>query len=877
MFKRKKKDTAEHQDWTPHWALKTAYRVWMIIFTVAKVMMGAVATVALICVVCAFAVLGTLSEYLEGDILPTANLVLDNYEMDAPSTVYCVNSDGQIEVLQELYASTDWKMATYEEIPQALIDAAVAIEDKRFYEHQGVDWFTTVKAFANMFFGESTVGGSSITQQLIKNITKDDSVTVQRKVQEFFRATLVEKNNDKKAIIEEYLNTIYLGQGCRGVKSAAEAYFGKELQTLTIAECASLISITNNPSLFDPYNEKVFTYQGTDMNGMQRNQHRQRLVLGEMLSQGYITREEYDEAIAQELVLKNEIPKEEKWIKCSNEECDYEGVRKSYTETDKNIKCPKCGAVPTEIADSSQEVYPYFVDVVVQDVAKAMAEQDGIEKWNDDVFEEYLQRITTGGYSIYSTIDLKVQKQIDKIYKNLDNIPKVKSAQQLQSAIIVVDNETGDIVGMAGGVGEEKAHFGQNRATKSKLQSGSSIKPLTVYAPGFEQGTISPATVITDLPITYSGGAWPKNDNRKYSYSRTIYSGIEDSVNAVAANTAKAIGLDYAYNFAKESFGISTLIDEDIQLSSLALGAQERGVTVRDMANAYATFANEGTYRTGRTWTKVYDRNGNVVLTNEQTSKQILSEKAVNYTNYCLTNAVIRGTGTRANFASGYVAGKTGTTSSARDRWFCGYTNYYTAVVWCGFDWPEKINLSYNPAAQLWKDVMKPLHDGLKNVRLYDAGKMTSATVCLDSGMLATDECKNDIRGDRTQTVAVYPEDRPKGSCTHHVSVDFCVTGDGVANEYCFKFAGVDSTVVIEQKSLVKITQSKFEEIQKAMKHGLTDIFLQNNYIYLTTDEGADAAYKGLDGKVNAGITAPYKVCTKHTANIWGDVDGMPE
>ena len=875
MFLRKKKDTAERQDWTPHWSLKTAYRIWMVVFSVVKVMMGAAATVMLIGVVCAFAVLGTLSEYLEGDILPTANLVLDNYEMDAPSTVYCVNSDGEIEVLQELYASTDWKKATYDEIPQALIDAAVAIEDKRFYEHQGVDWFTTVKAFANMFFGESTVGGSSITQQLIKNITKDDSVTVQRKVQEFFRATLVEKNNDKKTIIEEYLNTIYLGQGCRGVKSAAEAYFGKELQSLTIAECASLISITNNPSMFDPYNDKIFTYQGTDMNGMQRNQHRQRLVLGEMLSQGYISQEEYDEAIAQELVLKNEIPKEERWIKCANEECDYEGLRKSYTETDKNIKCPKCGTVPTEIADSSQEVYSYFVDVVVQDVAKAMAQQDGIEKWNDDVFEEYLQRITTGGYSIYATIDLDVQKQVDKIYKNLDNIPKVKSAQQLQSAIVVIDNETGDIVGMAGGVGEEKAHFGQNRATKSKLQSGSSIKPLTVYAPGFEQGTISPATVITDLPIRYSGGAWPKNDNKKYSYSRTIYSGVEDSVNAVAANTAKTIGLDYSYEFAKENFGISTLVEDDIQLSSLALGAQHIGVTVRDMANAYATFANEGTYRTGRTWTKVYDRKGNVVLTNEQTSKQILSEKAVNYTNYCLTNAVVRGTGNRANFASGYVAGKTGTTSSARDRWFCGYTNYYTAAVWCGFDWPEKITLSYNPAAQLWKDVMKPLHDGLKNVRLYDAGKMTSVTVCLDSGKLATDECKNDIRGSRTQTVAVYPEDRPSGYCKHHVSVDFCVTGDGVANEYCFKFATVDSSVVIEKKSLVKLTQSKFEEIQQAMKHGLTDIFLQNNYIYLTTDEGEDAVYKGLDGKVNAGIKAPYKVCTKHTANIWGDVDGM--
>ena len=178
-----------------------------------------------------------------------------------------------------------------------------------------------------MFFGESTVGGSSITQQLIKNITQNDSVTVQRKVQEFFQATLVEKNYDKKIIIEEYLNSIYLGQGCRGVRSAAEAYFGKELQTLTVAECASLISITNNPSLLDPYGEKEFKYAGEIMNGRQRNRHRQLLVLGELLNQGYITRDEYDEAVAQELVLKSSIAEEDRWVECSNESCGYEGIR----------------------------------------------------------------------------------------------------------------------------------------------------------------------------------------------------------------------------------------------------------------------------------------------------------------------------------------------------------------------------------------------------------------------------------------------------------------------------------------------------------------------------------------------------------------------
>ena len=865
MSKNKKQDMPERQNWTPHWCLNLAYKIWMAVFSASKVIIGAVATVVLIGVVCAFSFAGILGEYLEGDILPDANLVLESYELDAPSTVYCVNDAGQIQVLQELYASTDWKKADYEDIPQALIDAAVAIEDKRFYEHQGVDWFTTIKAFANMFFGESTVGGSSITQQLIKNITEDDSVTVQRKVQEFFRATLVEKNYDKNLIIEEYLNSIYLGQGCRGVRSAAAAYFGKELQTLTVAECASLISITNNPSLFDPYNEKEFKYAGEIMNGRQRNRHRQLLVLGEMLAQGYITQEEYDEAVAQELVLKSSIAPEDQWVECTNETCGYEGVRKTYVASGNSIKCPNCGTVPKEVDDASQEVYSYFVDLVVQDVAKALAKRDGVTEWNQNIWQRYLDLINSSGYSIYATIDPTVQAQVDKIYKDLSNIPKVRSAQQLQSAIVVIDNSTGDIVGIAGGVGPNKEHFGLNRASGSKLQSGSSIKPITVYAPGFEQGTLTPATVIKDLPVTYDGGAWPKNDNRKYSYSRTIFSGIEDSVNAVAANSLKKIGMNYGYEFAKEKFGLSTLVEDDIQISSLALGAQYRGVTVREMASAFATFANKGVYRTGRTWTKVYDRNGNVVIENTQESREVLSKKAVNYTNYCLTNAVRSGTGGGANFASGYVAGKTGTTSSARDRWFCGYTNYYTAAVWCGFDTPARINLSFNPASRLFKQVMQPLHKGLKNVRLYDSGKMSSVTVCLDSGKLATDACKSDVRGNRTQTVAVYSEDRPSARCDMHVTLDYCATGDAVANEYCKKTSGAS----IVKKSLLKLTQKDVTEILKAKNYGLDAMFLQDNYVYLVTESGKDASFKGFKNNINSGISSPYKVCTKHTqANV---------
>ncbi len=872
MANENKKPERRKINWTP----ELIRRTWMLVFSCLKIILGALVTVALIGVVCMFVLMGVLGDYLEEDILPEANLVLENYNLDEPSYVYYVNSDGKIELLQKIHASTDWENADYEDIPKALIHAAVAIEDKRFYEHQGVDWFTTIKAFANMFFGDETVGGSSITQQLIKNVTQNKSVTVQRKVMEFFQATLVEKNYDKDTIMEMYLNAIYLGQGCRGVRSAAETYFGKELQNLTIAECASLISITNNPSLFDPYSSREFKYAGEVMNGMQRNRHRQLLVLGEMLNQGYITQEEYDEAVAQELVLKNGIDEQDRWIECTTESCGYEGVASTYTKDaeNKNYVCPKCGTLIPIENDNSQIVYPYFVDTALKDFARMLAENDGVTTWNDNVWKNYRNVISRGGYHIYTTYDEKAQEAVDKIYKDLNQIPAPRGAQQLQSAIVVIDNDTGDIVAMAGGVGDEKEHFGLNRATQSRLQSGSSMKPLAIYAPGFEKGVISPATVVKDLPINYNGGsAWPRNDNKEYNYAYTIYRGITRSVNAVSANTLKLIGEEYSYDFAKDTFGLSTMRDEDMNFASLALGAQHYGVTVRDMATAFATFANDGIRRESRTVTKVYNGKGELVLDNTQDAYQILSEKTVTYTNYCLVNAANAGTGTRAVFSGQQIAGKTGTTNAARDRWFCGYTGHYTAAVWCGFDTPAKINLGYNPACELWKKVMQPLHSGLPRQSLYSTGKMTDVTVCLDSGLRATDACKNDIRGDRTETVKCYPEDRPKGSCTTHVELEVC-SGGGVATEYCRKFASVDSKVILSTKSLVKLTTEEFNALVRAKKFGLEDLYTRDDYIYLTDGNGKDADFEGFAGNINKNTSMPYKVCTAHTQASWEQYQG---
>ena len=864
------------QEWNPNWLVKLLYTLGSALWSAAKIAVGAAATVALICLISAVVFVGALAEYLQNDILTeAANWSYEDYDIEKTSYVHYVDNEGNIQMLQQIYTTTDRQPATWDEIPKALIDATVAIEDKRFYEHQGVDWITTVKACANMFFGgDSQFGGSTITQQLVKNTTDEKSITVQRKVMEIFRAQMLEKEYDKDVIMKEYLNRIYLGKGCYGVKSAAAAYFGKELQSLSVAECASLISITNNPSLFNPYSTNEYMYKGEIRDGAGRNKYRQLNVLNEMLEQGYLTQEEYYQAINEPLVFKDGIDDADRWAYCDH--CAYSGTVATFVRQGDLYFCPQCGSQTSVSLNASRHVYSWFVDTVILDVAADLAEKDGF-LWDDmDQASRnyYLEKIQKGGYHIYTTLDMDIQNQVDAIYTDLKNIPTTRSAQQLQSGIVVIDNSTGDIVALAGGVGEKTDFFAYNKATQAKLQTGSAEKPLSVYAPAFEKGGFSPATVIKDLPLTYDGGAFPKNDSRVYSYSKTIFQGVVSSVNAIAANTLNQIGTDYSFSFAKYNFGQNYLVDRyisdsgmsmsDIAYAPLALGALTVGSTVREMSAAYATFANDGFYRTARTYTKVYNSDGEIVLDNQQESRQILSEKTVNYMNYCLYNAANSGTGTAAVFPGQNIAGKTGTTSSNRDRWFCGYTKYYTAAVWCGYNQPEQINLTgnySNPAARLWKMVMQPIHNGLPTVGLYNGNMFRNVAICLDSGMQASAACQSDPRGGRVVYVNCYPEDVPSGVCTKHVQMDYCVTGGGVATEFCRLFT--DS--VVETRSLVKLTQDEVNEIRNALRVGLDSSYGNDGYVYYVDYYGNALAWYGFNGTASNTAGLPYLSCPLHT------------
>lgn len=901
-YEQERRRKVTRQSWKPRGVLALLRGLWTFTYSILKIALGALATVIVIGGVCLVVFVGTLGDYLQDDIIPNSDVSLDGFELNQNSIVYYLDSDGNIEILQKLYAETNSQRATYEEIPKAMINAAVAIEDKRFFEHQGVDWFTTIKACVNMFVGSGDqFGGSSITQQLIKNLylsqdeTADD-VTVQRKVQEIFRATELEKRYDKKVIITWYLNEIYLGNRIYGVKAAAEYYFGKELELLTPAECACLISITNNPSIYDPTSTKVFDYEVTEgdvreMNGFERNHVRKENTLWVMRNEGYLTEEEYRDALAQELVFKKGIPAEDRLATCQNEECGYHDQVKTFVKKNDGLYyCPECDSVTTIGVDASKNVYSWFVDTVLEDVAAVFAERDGLV-WNElskKTKTTYKNLVCAGGYHIYSTLNMDIQEQVDKIYTNLDEIPADKSMQQLQSSMIIIDNATGDIVAMAGGVGEKDTHDGFNRATDAKLQPGSSMKPLSVYAPAFELGMITPASTIKDMPLQFMGDRpFPYNDNRKYTYTRTVYTGIEDSVNAVAVNTLDAMGLLYSYKFAKDRFGLSHLVDQytdasgnslsDIGHSPLGMGAPTIGVTVRQMAEAYGTFANNGVRREARTYTKVYNSKGELIISNEQDSEQIISEKTVNYMNYCLDRAVQSGTGTRADLKGQDVCGKTGSTSSMKDRWFCGFTSYYTAAVWCGYDTPEVIKLSGdsgNPAARLFKKVLEPIHSGLARVPMYDPSPMEEITVCLDCGNLATDACTIEARthnsgNKRTENVMVYVEDIPLEYCSCHVVMDFCESCNAVASEYCKKFAAVGKCNIVK-RSLVKMTQGDVSDIAAADGHGLNSAHTKDNYIYLVDRYGNPVNnYKGIHGDKNVGISAPYLICNIHTKEAW--------
>lgn len=686
--------------------------------------------------------------YVKNVIMPeveqsSATLITSNTDLTSNIYYYDAEQDAYV-ISQPLYASENRVWAELEDMPKDLLNATIAIEDKRFLDHHGVDWLRTAAAVKYMFTGQQIQGGSTITQQLIKNLTGNDETTVRRKVLEIFEALEFNKTHTKEETIEWYLNVIYLGHGCYGVSTAAQKYFGKSVNDLSLAECASLISITNNPALYDPYTQP------------ENNKERRDLTLDLMCEQGYISAEKRDEA-------KNEE------VKC------VFGSEDSETKT----------------VGSDNGYYSWYTDAVIESVIDDLAKEHGYDETTAT------NLIYSGGLQIYSCLDPEVQEKVDAIYGDASNTAQYKSlgGQALRSGITVVDNNTGAVVALAGGVGEKKGNRIWNCATDTLRPPGSSIKPLGVYAPALESGLILPSSGRDDTPFQENsdGTLWPVNDEGYYSGLTDIDTAMTHSLNTVAVKVLDEVGLESSYNFLTNEFGITTLVQDyetstgvvrsDLNYAPLALGGLTKGVSTLEMAAAYATFPRDGLYSSPYLYKVVTDSNGKILLSNgdyrvklddngnvsaitgSATSKSILKQTTTFYMNLMLQHVVTDGTGKLAKLNNMTAAGKTGTTTNDYDRWFVGYTPYYTAAVWTGYDRQERINSVGNPSCVLWQKVMNAVSEGDADIGFNGDLETTTAYCCTSSGLLATNACSAAGCG-KTQTF--LPSDVPTEYCNLH-------------------------------------------------------------------------------------------------------------
>ncbi len=665
------------------------------------------------------------------------------------STMYYTDENGQAQPYHTIDSAENRVWVEYADLEKTYLpEALVAIEDKRFYDHKGVDWLRTGRGVLNMFTGGSIEGGSTLTQQFIKNNTGENQVTVKRKITEIFRALALEKRYKKDEILELYLNQIYLGERCYGVGAASWAYFGKDVRELSLAQCASLVGITNNPSRYDPYLNRNAEYTNDAA-----NRKRAKLVLELMREQGKIDQATYEAA------------------------CGEVDVMEFVSGSPEGVK--------------TTAVTNWYQDQVIKDVSADLMEK---YDWSE---RTAIDKIYRGGLSIYTNIDPRVQDIVDQVYGDRENLKyKSKSGQDLQSAMVIVDDQ-GRVVALSGGVGEKKENRSWSRASDSKRPAGSSIKPLSVYAPALNMGLITPYSVIDDAPYQFVGGsAWPSNSFHYYKGLDTVSHALAVSTNTIAVRVlGDYVTLQESFDFMEKRFHISSLVLDktingkrfsDMDLAPLALGGLTNGVSVYEMAAAYATFPSMGRYVPPRTYSKVLDANGNVLLDRTTDGEVAIKESTAYYINNLLKGVVQGGgTGASAAFSGMTIAGKTGTTTSRKDVWFIGYTPYYTAAVWVGYDRQERLGDIGTPQITLWKKVMSKVHEGLPNKSFpQPSGIATvSASYCLDSGLAPTEACSQDVRGSRVATGTFLSGDQPSRSCDRHTTIQVCTASPFVDEE----------------------------------------------------------------------------------------------
>lgn len=555
-----------------------------------------------------------------------------------------------------LNSGIKYKFIPYNEMPEHLINAFIAIEDKRFYKHNGVDIIRSGHATINYLFGKGDFGGSTITQQLIKNLTGRSESTPQRKIKEAFEAIDLEKKYTKSQILEMYLNIINLSSGCQGIGAAAEYYFSKKPNELSLAECASIAAITNNPTKYDPIKH------------IENNKYRRDLILKSMLELGYISETQFANATSEAIILHSSKTNELK-------------------------------------------INSWYIDTVIDDVITDLSTKLNIDS------QSAARLLYRGGFKIYTAMDIDIQNTLEDYYRNVYNFPIAGDGSTPQSSMIVIDPYTGDILGVVGSVGNKKGNRIQNYATHTKRPTGSTIKPLSVYAPAIDMGLIEWSTVIEDSPISeINGNPWPKNANGVYCGKVNIKYAIENSLNTVAIKVLTSLGNEKSFDFLTQKLNI-TGIDKksDMGAASLALGQQSQGISLKELTSAYTIF-EDGIMKKPRSYYKVTDMNDIVILDNASYNRRAISSESAAIMTKLMQTVIESGTAKQGITLNKIteVAGKSGTTQNNCDRYFIGYTPDLLAGVWMGYEYPKPLDeFGGNVSVYIWDDVMNRIYDNV--------------------------------------------------------------------------------------------------------------------------------------------------------------------
>ena len=576
-------------------------------------------------------------------------------------------------------------------MPNNLKNAYVAIEDERFYSHHGVDIKRTASAIFNyvIHFGSSSFGGSTITQQLVKNLTGDNTDSIFRKVKEWWKAWLLETSLSKEEILEGYLNVIYVGPSIYGVDAGAKYYFNKSASDLSLEECAFLAGINHSPNSYNPFG---------DTDNSEKIENRTLTVLGKMLELEYINKDEYDIAVSNV----------ENGLKFEN----------------------------GDVSAESDGVYSYHTDALILEVT-----EDIEDKYN--ISETFATNyINMAGLTIHSTQDSSIQAETEKECEKSKYVLKSQiGGNSSQAAMVVMDHKTGRVLSCVGALGEKTDVRPFNRATQSVRQTGSSIKPLAILAPAIDKKIITASSVYDDTEKDFENGYHPVDYNKALG-EITIRRAVESSQNIPFVEIMEELTPKTSIKYL-ENMGITTLTENDEGLP-LALGGLDKGISPLQMAGAYSTIANDGVYIEPSFYTQIDRRDGSKVLESKQESRRVFSEDVAYILKSLLTQPVVgsNGTATYCKISGVDVAAKTGTTDENYDRWLCGFTPYYTAVTWYGFDQNETIDFNgRNPAGLIWANVMARIHTGLKTAEFKKPSGVLSAIVCSETGMKATTGC----------------------------------------------------------------------------------------------------------------------------------------